>query len=561
MAVSKIQKSNGDVLIDLTSDTVTPSALMTGYTAHDKTGALITGTASGGGGDGYVWQDAEGYIHLSDEEGTSISVEPLSVTQNGTYTAPTGKAYSPVTVNVDGGTPTPTPSKKWVRPSDWPDLSKMDISGGDVVYMTSYADEARGFCSFYVACTGNYTVEVGSISGSTFTPESTHTYSNGSYCTLQYGSLNDAYKVLRVTGTAINKFSFLSSSAIGDLYSYSSNQGIIDVVGKLPSCTYINFGYIYNLINVEIKGLALTSCSSAFINCYSLKHIDASDWNTSNVTNMSSMFNYCYSLTSIDVSGFDTSSVTNMSSMFNYCCSLTSIDVSDWNTSSVTDMSSMFSNCRSLTSIDVSGFDTSSVTSLSNMFTSCNSLTSIDVSGFDTSSVKNMSSMFNNCYSLTSIDVSGFDTSSVTNMSSMFNYCCSLTSIDVSGFDTSSVTNMSSMFNNCCSLTSIDVSGWDFTKVITAASSAQIFYQCFGLHGSITIPSTMTMIGSNCFYQCRNLYEWHFLATNPPTLSSTNAFSNMTDFGGKKIYVPAASLEAYKTAANWSTYASYIEGE
>lgn len=35
-------------LIDLTADTVTPSALMQGYTAHDKSGALITGTATGG---------------------------------------------------------------------------------------------------------------------------------------------------------------------------------------------------------------------------------------------------------------------------------------------------------------------------------------------------------------------------------------------------------------------------------------------------------------------------------------------------------------------------------
>lgn len=35
-------------LIDLTSDTVTPSTLMQGYTAHDRSGALITGTASGG---------------------------------------------------------------------------------------------------------------------------------------------------------------------------------------------------------------------------------------------------------------------------------------------------------------------------------------------------------------------------------------------------------------------------------------------------------------------------------------------------------------------------------
>ena len=34
--------------------------------------------------------------------GSSVTVEELSVTENGTYTAPTGKAYSPVTVNVSG---------------------------------------------------------------------------------------------------------------------------------------------------------------------------------------------------------------------------------------------------------------------------------------------------------------------------------------------------------------------------------------------------------------------------------------------------------------------------
>lgn len=36
----------GRTLVDLTSDTVTPARLAKGATAHDKTGALITGTAS-----------------------------------------------------------------------------------------------------------------------------------------------------------------------------------------------------------------------------------------------------------------------------------------------------------------------------------------------------------------------------------------------------------------------------------------------------------------------------------------------------------------------------------
>lgn len=47
MGINKVQYGN-TVLIDLTSDTVTAAMLMQGYTAHDRTGALITGTATGG---------------------------------------------------------------------------------------------------------------------------------------------------------------------------------------------------------------------------------------------------------------------------------------------------------------------------------------------------------------------------------------------------------------------------------------------------------------------------------------------------------------------------------
>ena len=43
MGINKVQYGN-TTLIDLTSDTVTADKLMQGYTAHDRTGALITGT-------------------------------------------------------------------------------------------------------------------------------------------------------------------------------------------------------------------------------------------------------------------------------------------------------------------------------------------------------------------------------------------------------------------------------------------------------------------------------------------------------------------------------------
>lgn len=48
MAVSKVVYGT-TVLVDLTADTVSAEALLQGYTAHDKTGAQVTGTATGGG--------------------------------------------------------------------------------------------------------------------------------------------------------------------------------------------------------------------------------------------------------------------------------------------------------------------------------------------------------------------------------------------------------------------------------------------------------------------------------------------------------------------------------
>ena len=103
---NKVQVTRGgqtETLIDLTADTAIASDVAQGKYFHLASGERVVGTATGGGG-GAVYQDQDGYIVLSDQGGgSSVTVEALSVTQNGTYTAPTGKAYSPVTVAVSGG--------------------------------------------------------------------------------------------------------------------------------------------------------------------------------------------------------------------------------------------------------------------------------------------------------------------------------------------------------------------------------------------------------------------------------------------------------------------------
>ena len=43
MGINKVQYGN-TTLIDLTNDTVTADKLLQGYTAHDRSGALINGT-------------------------------------------------------------------------------------------------------------------------------------------------------------------------------------------------------------------------------------------------------------------------------------------------------------------------------------------------------------------------------------------------------------------------------------------------------------------------------------------------------------------------------------
>ena len=76
---------------------------------------------------------------------------------------------------------------------------------------------------------------------------------------------------------------------------------------------------------------------------------------------------------------------------------------------------------------------------------------------------------------------------------------------------------------------------------------------------SITIPDSVTEIGSYAFAADYSIGEFHFRSATPPTLANTNAFNSTP--ADSIIYVPTGSLEAYQTATNWSTYASRMREE
>lgn len=70
------------------------------------------------------------------------------------------------------------------------------------------------------------------------------------------------------------------------------------------------------------------------------------------------------------------------------------------------------------------------------------------------------------------------------------------------------------------------------------------------------IPSTVNLIPTFASVGCTSIIEYIFLSTTPPTLANINAFTGINPIC--KIYVPDASVEAYKAATNWNNYSAYI---
>lgn len=104
-------------------------------------------------------------------------------------------------------------------------------------------------------------------------------------------------------------------------------------------------------------------------------------------------------------------------------------------------------------------------------------------------------------------------------------------------------------FWGCTSLTSVTIGN----SVTTIGEHA--FFSCTSLT-SVTIPNSVTNIEPSAFSSCSNLISVTINNSIPPTLSIDVFEFNASN---RKIYVPAESVNTYKAATNWSTYANDIE--
>ena len=161
----------------------------------------------------------------------------------------------------------------------------------------------------------------------------------------------------------------------------------------------IVFSYFYKFNKVGLHRIKysfeknLIKTNDLFSNCFFIKSLDFSNFNSEYVKNMCQMFYRCKRLENINLSFFNTENVYNMSYMFYGCESLKYLDFFYFNTSKVINMNSFLSGCKSLTQINLSNFDIKNVENISFMFYGCTSLNYINLSNFNTEQIRFMYTM------------------------------------------------------------------------------------------------------------------------------------------------------------------------
>lgn len=349
---------------------------------------------------------------------------------------------------------------EWVRPSNWPDYTKIPMSsiGTDELYMTCDCRPAiAGYepkgVNFKAIASDGYTVERGYIGENGFVAVASTSFNSNVEAKQILPTDEGDFVVYRVTSTG-NIITFelrFWGNYIGNQSLPVDSMPCVEVYGKLENAISFVLATKY-LESVILSLKAVTSLSSAFITCHKLVNVDTSLWDTSHVTNMMNAFNTCTALTKLDVSTWDTSNVTNMQNTFGSCLSLRRI---------------------------------------------------IGLNELDTSKVENMVGTLGGLKCIIDLDISKWDFSSLTNNNSML-------------FSNYRMPNRKIEFDESLSI-----------------MSAQM------------MNSSMPLCTAYIFH-----------SVTPPAMANVNALGTINSEA--KIYVPDESVNAYKTATNWSTYASYI---
>ncbi len=281
-------------------------------------------------------------------------------------------------------------------------------------------------------------------------------------------------------------------------------------------------------INIySIKGVeTFTNLKNLSVENQKLESVDISDLNLSYFS-----FKGCTSLKSINLNG-NTASIGNCA--FDGCTNLKDVVIPE----AVTIIGyRAFCECVNIKNICI----TNNVKMIEDSaFYGCTDLTTIAIPDSTTSLGDYV---FADCPNLSNITLGN----GVSNIGhSAFAGCSSLTNITIP----SSVVNIESAAFSECNFTNIEI-----PEGIKSIGS-RVFAHCNKLI-SVTIGSGVEEIGTETFRNCRNLTNIYCKPTTPPSLK-LDVFKNISSTA--MIYVPMASVDAYKSATNWCNYADMIVG-
>ena len=495
--------------------------------------------------------------------GSSVEVEPLSITANGTYTAETGKAYSPVTANV---------------PNSYAagDEGKV-VSNGALVSQTSTTITENGTVDTTLNNSVTVNVSGGGGSGDPIRDVNFYDYDGTivkSYTAADFASVsalpdNPSHTGLTAQGwnwslndakTFVSEYGGLD---IGQLYVTESGKTELDIeLRELLSPTLglcingtVDIDWGDGTSHSTATGSSLTTLiganhTYASAGNYTIK-IGASSGNYAIVGNTTKQAQILYNGDATSLSTSDSivyrnsivsvrigADVSLRGDGFADCRCLESITLPK---NSIYTTYELFNGCLNLKSVTLPAYTEHD--SSANAFSACYTLESV-------STPKGMSyytQCFYQCYSLKKSVMIGSGNSYLGTQ--WASYARVLRDVVAGTTDTVNIGESAFAFDTA--LRSVDLRG-------TNGISKTAFNGCSSLE-KVIIPSGVTVVAADAFKNCYSMKRLRFLGSTPPTASSSTSFSGLPTTC--VIEVPTGSLASYTSASNYpssSTY-TYVE--